>query len=83
VETPIENLKIDGPLPKEPQSLIDLTVPNIRVGYTEQWLDVSPEIVQFWEKALLEPYSQSKKVCCILNDEFLSLTMGIDSILCD
>lgn len=87
---------INGPLNPDlvsQKDIFDLNIPNIRVGYTEQWLDASPEIVQFWEKALLEPYSQSKVVhyCVVsvddqfgstfdlLNDFFHNLTATYDS----
>lgn len=39
-----------------------LAGPAVRTGYKGDWLEVSPALLQYWEKASLEPYATPKSV---------------------
>lgn len=41
-------------------------IPSIVVGHDKEWLCISPYALQFWDKLLLEPYSQSKDIAYIV-----------------
>ncbi|KAG2393032.1 hypothetical protein C9374_009609 [Naegleria lovaniensis] len=63
-----ENIK--GPVNMEHSYFQPLETPTIRVGYMEQWLDSHPEIINEWEKSLLEPYAPPKKInYCVIGVE--------------
>ncbi|KAL9651613.1 hypothetical protein ABK040_001558 [Willaertia magna] len=53
---------IKGPIKLESVFLHGLNPPSVRIGYMEQWLDAHPEIIQEWEKSLLEPFAEPKKI---------------------
>ncbi len=40
----------------------ELKEPKFLVGYQEEWLEVPPKLLPFWEKANLEPYAPKKNV---------------------
>jgi hypothetical protein len=42
--------------------LHNVETPMVRLGYSEQWVDIEPKGMFWWEKALMEPYAGSKKV---------------------
>eukprot|EP00818_Percolomonas_sp_WS_P009059 CAMPEP_0117439258 /NCGR_PEP_ID=MMETSP0759-20121206/2474_1 /TAXON_ID=63605 /ORGANISM="Percolomonas cosmopolitus, Strain WS" /LENGTH=1351 /DNA_ID=CAMNT_0005230971 /DNA_START=568 /DNA_END=4623 /DNA_ORIENTATION=+ len=37
-------------------------VPLLRLGFTDHWLDTSPEAMNYWEKLLLQPFAPSKRL---------------------
>lgn len=41
-------------------------IPSIVVGHDKEWLCISPYALQFWDKLLLEPYSQPKDIAYIV-----------------
>ncbi|GAB5587738.1 mediator of RNA polymerase II transcription subunit 13 [Umbelopsis nana] len=47
--------------PIEP-NLDTLRPPNVVVGRQDEWIEGSPQILSFWEKLRLEPYSTKKNV---------------------
>jgi hypothetical protein len=61
-----KELELQGPIPIGQYSATDhiyvLSPPSIMLGYMEQWLQVSPDILPTWEKMTLEPYAPGKKV---------------------
>ncbi|XP_044173755.1 mediator of RNA polymerase II transcription subunit 13-like isoform X2 [Acropora millepora] len=51
-------------------------IPSVTVGYSGDWMSLSPIALQFWEKLLLEPYSCQRDVAYVVvapeNDLVLS-----------
>ena len=66
----ISENEIKGPVRLESSAFQSLETPTVRVGYMEQWLDSNPEIIVEWEKSLLEPYAEQKKInYCVIGAE--------------
>ncbi|BBM96962.1 mediator of RNA polymerase II transcription subunit 13 [Marchantia polymorpha subsp. ruderalis] len=56
-------------------TMIALPTPALLVGYQEDWLKTSPNVLHLWEKAPLEPYAPPKPV------SYYVLCLGLDSLL--
>jgi hypothetical protein len=54
----------------------NVETPTIRLGYAEQWVDLEPRALWWWEKTQLEPYAGSKRV------RLFRTTNKPDSLLC-
>lgn len=39
-----------------------LDIPQVRIGYYNQWLDYRPDFLRTWEKSIMEPYSEPKDI---------------------
>ncbi|KAL3700535.1 hypothetical protein R1sor_018557 [Riccia sorocarpa] len=56
-------------------TLVALPIPALLVGYQEDWLKTSPNVLPLWEKAPLEPYASPKPV------SYYVLCLGLDSLV--
>lgn len=61
------NLKVDGPLCLtdvygDGTDVITLSTPQVCVGFNNDWVETSGNILPLWEKSGLEPYSEQKHV---------------------
>lgn len=61
------NMKVEGPLCVtevygDETKIIPLATPQVCVGYNNEWMETTANILPLWEKSGLEPYSQQKHV---------------------
>ncbi|KAL2651163.1 hypothetical protein R1flu_019291 [Riccia fluitans] len=56
-------------------TMVALPVPAFLVGYQEDWLKISPNVLPLWEKAPMEPYASPKPV------SYYVLCLGLDSLV--
>lgn len=62
-----QNLEVSGPLHLadvygEGSDIRPLGAPKVCIGYSNEWLETSGNILPLWEKSGLEPYSERKNV---------------------